>query len=65
MTFIVYAKYGSDKNALQTGAFTAAFAKDWEEARSQTISFLKKQGYKIVHVEVVQEVEVKKRIWQK
>jgi len=65
MTFLVYAKYGSTKESLQSGLFTAAFAKDWQEARSQTVSFLKKQGYKVVQIEAVQEVEVEKREWQK
>lgn len=65
MTFIVYAKYGKTKDNLQEGAFTAAFAKNWEEARGQAISFLRGQGYKIVLIESVQEVEVEKRVWQR
>jgi len=65
MTFIVYAKYGKTKDNLQEGAFTAAFAKNWEEARSQAVTFLRGQGYKVVLIESVQEVEVEKREWQK
>ena len=65
VTFIVYAKYGKTKDALQEGAFTAAFAKDWEEARSQAINFLRGQGYRIVYIETIQEVEAGKQPWEK
>lgn len=63
MTFIVCAKYGKDKDSLQSGAFTAAFAKDWEEARSQGARYFRNQGYTVVRIETVQEIERGKQPW--
>lgn len=63
-SFYVIAKYGRTKDLLKQDTFTT-IAKNWEAARSNAISFLRKQGYKVVEIEHVEEIEVEKREWQK
>lgn len=65
MTYIVYAKCGKNKNDLEDEHAIIPSAKSWEDARSQAAKFFRNQGFLVVKIETVQEVEVEKRPWQK
>lgn len=65
MTFIVYAKCGRDKNSLKDECAIIPSAKDWEDARSQGARYFRNQGYTVVRIETVQEVEKGKQPWEK